>query len=94
MNSPDYTVHNHISYGNLSRIGFSSCLTLNNCLQEQIAKDEQALIDEKDALDVLREEALKKKEEISGMVTPAKIVCSDRLPPKPYWEIPRFLHGS
>lgn len=37
-------------------------------LQEQIAKDEQALIDEKDALDVLREEALKKKEEISGMV--------------------------
>mgnify|MGYP001127287187 FL=1 len=32
-------------------------------LQEQIAKDEQALIDEKDALDVLREEALKKKEE-------------------------------
>ena len=38
-------------------------------LQEQIAKDEQALIDEKDALDVLREEALKKKEEISKGIT-------------------------
>lgn len=37
-------------------------------LQEQIVKDEQTLVDEKDALGVLREDALTKQDEISGMV--------------------------
>lgn len=37
-------------------------------LQEQIVKDEQALVDERDALGVLREDALTKQDEISGMV--------------------------
>lgn len=37
-------------------------------LQEKIVKDEQTLIDEKDALDVLLAEKVEKKEEISEMV--------------------------
>lgn len=46
-------------------------------LQEQIAWDEQTLIDEKDALDVLLTDAVEKKEEISGLVKETSASMAD-----------------
>lgn len=46
-------------------------------LQEQIETDEQTLIDEREALDVLLGEAVEKKEEISGMVKETSASMAD-----------------